>query len=324
MTFRTAHGIFAYGAYPWRYTSSAYCVNNTSASDYGKCYNITEGKAIFVQSDTTTYPAGSLQCEKDGTCTRYTSTSYVLILDTVFSYTGKQGILQYFWSRSHSPKGIVSTNVSEFELVPLPTSVTPEFGWFLPAPNYETSSWPIYDPVANFKVYFNPYSISSGNVVIVRWQGTYFETSLNISAYFVGFNNVWMAGDVLVNWAYESSPLAIIPLDYNNDYAPYQELRNAFGYAATGIDQPGWNAQDIIAALRDIYPNKAWAVFDDKTYTLYLYNLTMDYVPDWLINKLAPVGVKVLQPPSDSSIAQAWLNGLNARNPQIPPPPSSP
>jgi hypothetical protein len=114
----------------------------------------------------------------------------------------------------------------------------------------------------------------------------------------------------------ESSPRAIIPLDYNNDYVTYGELRKAFAYSYDGISQFGWNAQDIISALRDIFPNRAWAVFDDNQQILYLYNLTMDYVPDWLIDKLAPVGVKVLQSPSDSSIAQAWLNELNARNQQ--------
>jgi hypothetical protein len=193
---------------------------------------------------------------------------------------------------------------------------SPDDLWFLPSPNYETSSWPVYDPVANFKVYINPYNITSGVVAILRWQGSFFTPVLYISAFERNYDNIWYAANIRIEWAYESSPLAIIPLDYNNDYAPYGELRNAFGYAATGIDQPGWNAQDMITALQDIFPNRAWAVYDDVQKILYLYNLTMDYVPDWLINRLAPAGVKVLQSPSDSSLAQAWLNDLNARNPQ--------
>jgi hypothetical protein len=199
----------------------------------------------------------------------------------------------------------------------LPTHTgDPDDLWFFSSPNYETSSWPVYDPVANFKVYINPYTITSGVVAILRWYGSFFTPQLYISAFERNINNIWYAADIRIMWVYESSPLAIIPLDYNNDYAPYRELRNTFGYAVTGIDQPGWNAQDMIAALQDIFPNRAWAVYDDVQKILYLYNLTMDYVPDWLINKLSPVGVKVLQPPSNSSIAQAWLNGLNARNPQ--------
>jgi hypothetical protein len=129
-------------------------------------------------------------------------------------------------------------------------------------------------------------------------------------------NNMWYAFDMSVSWAYESSPLAVIPLDYDHDYAPYRELHDTFGYAYTGVDQPGWNADDMIRVLKDIFPDRAWAVYDDKQYVLYLYNLTLDYVPDWLINKLAPVGIKVLQPPSNLSTAQAWLNELNARNSQ--------
>jgi hypothetical protein len=224
--------------------------------------------------------------------------------------------MTYFWARAHSPgtfRGKVLIN--SFVPIPTPPSIDPTYPWFLPAHNYEASSWPVYDPVSNFKAYQDPYTIPVGHVKIIRWSGMLFASTINLSVD-ENTNNIWYAFDVLVIWAYESSPLAIIPLDYNNDYAPYRELRNAFGYAITGVDQPGWNADDIISVLKELFPDRAWAVFDDRTHTLYLYNLTMDYVPDWLIDKLAPVGVKVLQSPSDSSIAQAWLNELNARNQQ--------
>ena len=128
--------------------------------------------------------------------------------------------------------------------------------------------------------------------------------------------NIYYALWAAAYFAEESSPLALIPLDYEREYVPYQELRSVFGYSINGIDQPGWNTNDIIQILRELFPDRAWAVFDDRTYTLFLYNLTIDYVPDWLINMLSPVSVKVLQSPSNSSIAQAWLNALNARNPQ--------
>jgi hypothetical protein len=114
--------------------------------------------------------------------------------------------------------------------------------------------------------------------------------------------------------------LAVIPLDYDRNYVQYQELRNVFGYAVTGIDQPGWNADDMIRMLKELFQDRAWAVFDDRTYTLYLYNLTPDFVPDWLIERLTPVSMKVLQPPSDSSIAKAWLDELNRRNAYNQPP----
>jgi len=300
--------------------SRTYCVNNTSASDYGNCYNITiyTGKPIFVQSDTTTYPSGSLACETNNTCIRYTSTASARNIATVFAYSGKQGIMQFFRVRVHLPFVGFIGNINYLDTIPIPAYNTNEapYSSFLPAVKYNVSSWPIYDPVANFEAYLNPYNITSGYVHVIRWNGNYFTPTLYILSYEGGQNNIWYAFDLHIVWAYESSPLAIIPLDYNNDYAPYRELRNAFGYAYTGIDQPGWNAQDMISALNDIFPNRAWAVYDDVQKILYLYNLTIDYVPDWLISKLAPVGIKVLQTPSDSSIAQAWLNALNARNPQ--------
>jgi hypothetical protein len=303
------------------YKPGTYCQANTSASDYGKCYNIVVGKAIFVQSDTATYP--TLPCETDGTCTRYTSAAGVRLFREIFNYTGKQAIVIHVWSRTHTNTipftGNVQHTVPSGMLVPVPySSNNPDFSWFFPFPNYEFSSWPVYDPVANVKAYVNPYTITSGSVYVLRWYGSYLTTSLYLVAWESG-NNIWYASDFRIHWSYESSPLAIIPLDYSRDYVPYQELRNAFGYAVTGVDQPGWNADDIVRVLKELFPSRAWAVFDDRQYILYLYNLTPDYVPDWLIEKLTPTAMKVLQPPADVAVAKAWLDLLNERNAQIPP-----
>jgi len=322
MPLTTTNARYEYGNSMYSTTLSTYCQANTSASDYGKCYNVWPGtKAIFIQTDTTTWPIDSsgndsFPCAKDGTCTRYTSAPDTLIVTQVFNYPGKQGILQYFWSRTHSNL-VWYGNIQSISYIAIPSPITSTltgYQWFTPASNYELSTWPIYDPVSNFKAYYNPYTITSGYVMIVRWSGNVFGSSVSLVIKNGYKNNVWYTFDVLVAWAYESSPLAIIPLDYDKEWLPYQELRNAFGYASTGVDQPGWNYQDIVSVLKEIYPDRAWAVFDDKTYTLYLYNLTPDFVPDWLINKLAPVAMKVLQSPSDSSIAKAWMDELNARN----------
>jgi len=315
MPFNTATVRHNYGTATWTTTPATYCQNSTSASDYGKCYYIAEGKAVFVQSDTATYP--TLLCETDNTCIRYTSTSWNRILRTIFDYPGKQAILQYFQSRSHSNMGIVG-NITHLFNLPVPSDDAP-YLWLFPAVNYEVSSWPVYDPVGNWKAYLNPYKIPVGYVNILRWQGSVFTSYAPLAVYEGGINNIWYAFDIKIMWAYESSPLAVIPLDYDRDYAPYQELRSAFGYADTGVDQPGWNADDIIRVLRELFPNRAWAVFDDRQYVLYLYNLTPDYVPDWLIEKLSPTAMKVLQPPADAAIAKAWLDLLNERNAQIPP-----
>ena len=315
MPFVNALTRIRYGLAPFAKIPNTYCVNNTSASNYGNCYNIAAAQAIFVQTDTTTYP--TLPCQSNNTCIRYTDTTSDRNIGTIFNYTDKQAIIQFFRTRSHSPIGLVD-NVTGLRLVPIPAATEPDLGWFLPAVHYELSSWPVYDPVSNINAYFNPYTITSGNVSILSWSGSYFTTSAYILVSEAGFNNIWYAFEIRVSWAYESSPLAVVPLDYDRDYVPYQELRNAFGYAYTGVDQPGWNADDIIRVLRELFPDRAWAVFDDRQYVLYLYNLTPDYVPDWLIDKLAPTAMKVLQPPADVAVAKAWLDLLSERNDQIP------
>jgi hypothetical protein len=328
MPLTTARKYFWYGLASYAYTPSTYCQNSTSASDYGKCYNIIRNKAVFVQTDTTTYP--TLPCETDGTCIRYTSTDYGRYLpidpnnpssgSTIFSYPGKQAVLQSFWSRSHTNLPMLENILYLRGLaVPILGNVDPAYIWLFPAVNYEVSSWPVYDPVSNWKAYVNPYTIPVGYVNVVRWQGNVFMSSATLAVYEGNYNNIWYAFDMLVIWAYESSPLAVIPLDYDKEWLPYQELRGAFGYAATGVDQPGWNADDIIRVLRELFPDRAWAVFDDRQYVLYLYNLTPDYVPDWLIEKLAPTAMKVIQSPADAAVAKAWLDLLNERNAQIPP-----
>jgi len=322
MPFNTAtKRYYTYGTATWAITASTYCQNNTSASDYGKCYGIVYGKAIFVQTDTTTWPidpttGDSFPCAKDGTCTRYTSTAAIRTIATIFDYPGKQAILQYFWSRSHSNFAF-GGNIFYVQGIPGPYSDPHLF--LFPAQNYEVSSWPVYDPVGNWKAYLNPYTIPVGYVNIIRWQGNMFTSRAPLAVFEGNMNNIWYAFDMAVVWAYESSPLAVIPLDYEKEWLPYQELRGAFGFADTGVDQPGWNAEDIIRVLKELFPDRAWAVFDDRQYVLYLYNLSPDYVPDWLIEKLSPTAMKVLKAPADSTTAKIWLDLLNERNAQIPP-----
>ena len=49
---------FVSGNYAWFYGTSWYyylvqtfCINDTSNANYGKCYNRTDGKIVFVQTD---------------------------------------------------------------------------------------------------------------------------------------------------------------------------------------------------------------------------------------------------------------------------------
>ena len=298
--------------------TNRYCQNNTAANDYGKCYNVYL-KAIFVQTDTTTYP--TLPCESDGTCIRYNSTTNQRTLDTVFNYSNKQAIVHRMVLRSHtSLPGVSNPSPLRTIGVGVYNAVQDfEYSFVSGVHTYEPVTYPYYDPVFNYKIYYNPYSIPVGNVVVIRWMGNMFTTALYFGVHEANQNNIWYATIGQVYWFYESSPLAIIPLDYDKEWLPYQELRNAFGYAATGVDQPGWNADDIIRVLRELFPDRAWAVFDDRQYVLYLYNLTPDYVPDWLIEKLSPIAMKVLKAPADAAVAKAWLDLLNERNAQIPP-----
>jgi len=326
MPFMSTKKSFWYGLASFDPRPATYCVSNISASNYGKCYNIVINKAIFVQTDTTTWPidpdtGDSFPCVKDGTCIRYTTIASDRIFETIFNYPGKQAILQSFWSRSHTSLPMVENILFLRGLaVPIITGFDSAYIWLFPALNYDVSSWPVYDPVENWKAYLNPYSITGGVVQVLRWQGSIFTSVATLAVYEHGFNNIWYSFDAIVIYAYESSPLAIIPLDYGKEWLPYQELRNAFGYAATGVDQPGWNADDIIRVLRELFPDRAWAVFDDRRYMLYLYNLAPDYVPDWLVEKLVPTSMKVLKPPANAAVAKAWLDALNERNAQIPAP----
>jgi len=327
MPFYSGRAITRYGIPYAEEKPGTYCQANTAASDYGKCYNVYTSvlgvnPLVFVQADTTTYPAGSLPCEVDGTCTRYTTIAETRVLGPpLFSYTGKQAIVKSIYSRSHSNLDIVGrVRMLKGHLIP---SFGTEFfdsaySFLFPAPNYEATSWPIYDPVGNWKAHLNPYTITSGRVFVLRWDGSLFTPVLYLVCQEYKTNNIWYAGDVIVTYAYEASPLALIPLDYDKDYIPYSELRSAFGFSINGVDQPGWNADDIVRVLRELFPNRAWAVFDDRQYVLYLYNLSPDYVPDWLIDKLAPTAIKVIQPPADAAVAKAWLDELNIRNAQIP------
>jgi hypothetical protein len=163
--------------------------------------------------------------------------------------------------------------------------------------------------------YWKPYQYGTEYIAIAQYTGAFSKVVL---IHCLGYNS-WVIGLVGYLMSAESSPMAIIPLDYDKEYLPYSELRKYFSYSIDGLAQFGWNAHDIIATLKDIYPNRAWVVFDDNQQILYLYNLTPDYVPDWLIERLTPTAMKVLKAPADATVAKAWLDLLNERNAQIPP-----
>ena len=318
MVFITTYYTIWDGMAPGEVTPTGkYCINDTSSPDYGTCY--TFGGARFVQSDTATYPVGSLPCEMNNSCIRYTNTAWNRTIYTIFNYGSKQAVLTTFSLRTHGSFADIVSNISFLRRVYIASPIQDyAYSVYFPNIQYELGQWPVYIPTINIKAYFNPYKISYGNVVVISWAGNMLTPILYVGLYEDNRNNIWYMASGMISWAYESSPLAVIPLDYDRDYVPYQELRNAFGFSINGVDQPGWSYQDIMDVLRELFPDRAWAVFDDRTKTLHLYNLTPDYVPDWLVEKLTPTAMKVIQPPADVAVAKAWMDELSRRNVKIP------
>jgi len=302
----------------YRNPGNIYCQTNTSASDYGKCYiDSGYGKAYFVQTDTTTYP--TLPCESDGTCTRLTSTYANYTVTTLFdlSSVNKQAILKWFHSTTHS----------SLTLDGYPSSVNPYFKGFL-VPIYGNfppfayfgytnfrSSPPFigYDPIYNLWVYVNRYTISVGYVNEIQYNDTIMVNKLTVQIFLGYANNIYFAGRFYAGVLQEVSPLAVIPLKYE-EYLKYSELRRTFGYSADGINQPGWNASDIINVLKELFPDRAWMVLDDRESTLYLWNVNFSDVPDWLLQRLNPTSVKVLKSPSSLDPEKSLFAELESRN----------
>ena len=320
MVFTGAYIRYALGT--WDSTYETYCQTDTSAPDYGTCYN-TIGRVYFVQSDTTTYPIGSLPCEIAGNCTRFTTKEWFYTFTIVDNSSVRKQILLYFVRSKHHTNAITLNCGSFFigtESVAYPDNVyMADFISRSPtlARLATSGRCDAYDPITNsiFKI--------SNQTVGYRINMEYYPNALGLKI-IGGFfnemrNNTFFAVFAIIGYALEASPYLIMPLDYD-EYLAYNELRNTVGWSVNGVDQPGWNADDIISILKELFPDRAWAVFDDRQYVLYLYNLTPDYVPDWMVDKLAPISMKVLKPPSVSSVAKAWLDVLNQRNAYNAPP----
>jgi hypothetical protein len=317
MPFNYIRYIMTYGMYMSpRNSPTVYCQTKTSASDYGKCY-VEAGKAYFVQTDTTTYP--TLPCESDGTCTRLTSTYGDYTITTLFdlSTVGKQAILKWFYSLAHSSltiPGYPSVSVTHFS-----GFIAPIYGAFPPFTAYgsvnSSSSTPFlgYDPVYNLWIGVNRYTIPVGYVNEIQYNDTVMVNKLSIVAFLGSTNNIYLAGKFYAGVFQEVSPLAIIPLDYSK-YFKYNELRRTFGYSADGVNQPGWNVDDIIRVLKELFPDRAWMVLDDRDSTLYLWNVNFSDVPDWLLQRLSPTGVKVLKSPSSLDAEKSLFKELENRN----------
>jgi hypothetical protein len=170
-----------------------------------------------------------------------------------------------------------------------------------------------YDPVLNLWVYVNRYTIPVGHVNEVQFNDNIFTQLIDIYIYLDNRNNIYFLGRVSMGVFIESSPMAVIPLDYS-EYLKYSELRKTLGYSADGINQPGWNADDMIRVLRELFPDRAWMVLDDRDSTLYLWNVNFSDVPDWLLQRLNPTSVKVLKSPSSLDAEKSLFAELEKKN----------
>ena len=305
-----------YGLWWWFFDT--YCQTDTTASDYGKCYQSARPPYANVPLFTYTGTAAP-SCVNDGTCIgiRDPPWDYLITLKDNTS-VGKQLILYKTWMVINSNGGFAKQR-EKCSRAMIKSNTMDENLWFpfmFKTVNYASGAGPnAYNPLDNsicgLNVFYKP---PVGEEIVAEWSGAVLAMKIIVDINMRQDPNIYYAIYAAAYYAQEASPFAIIPLDYEKNYAPYRELRSAFGYSATGIDQPGWNADDIIRVLRELFPDRAWAVFDDRQYMLYLYNLTPDYVPDWLIDKLSPTAMKVLKAPSDALIARAWLDKLSIRN----------
>lgn len=308
-----------YGLVWWN--TLTYCQTNPSASDYGKCYISASGigKPYYAYSATT--PA----CISDNTCTGIPNPSWdytITIKDN--TSVNKQMVVYKFWTVSNS-NGNNSADRNRCGRATIKLNVMGENLWpgfmFRTVNIVSGAGLNAYNPLDNSICAPNVFNTPTvGTQMVSEWSGAVLGMKIILDINLRNQSDVYYAIWAAAFFSEESSPLAIIPLDYDREYIPYIELKNVIGYSVDAINQPGWNANDIIGVLKELFPDRAWAVFDDRTYTLYLYNLTPDYVPDWLVEKLAPISMKVLKPPSDSSVAEAWLDELNRRNAYNPPP----
>jgi hypothetical protein len=306
MSFYTIQAHVIYGIDWMHQVTDKYCTN-----DLSNCF-VAYGKALVF--------ADNPGCVSNGTCRAVPPVCNTEI-DIYYDGIGvKKSAFNIRWwyhiGASFNAYPLFAISLDGYGVDTFLTHGTPASLFSLPLIQQNT-----YVPLSSLWFpYWKTYQYGTEYVAVAEYTGGFRKVSL---FHCVG-NNQWIIGIVGYLMTAESSPLTIIPLDYYNEYIKYQELRQTFAYSYNGVDQTGWNADDVINVLKELFQDRAWAVFDDRTYTLYLYNLTLDYVPDWLIERLNPIAVKVLLRPSDSSVAKAWLNELNRRNAYNAPPSEAP
>jgi len=307
MPFIPVRHIINYGINRFDGIVNRYCVDNVPTTDpnWGKCYTSPGANpAIYIYTGSET-PA----CQTEGTCTRYSTTTGVRTIATLFDQPAKQAILSFFSVRSHTVMfGSVDTRPAGMLL---PNFDTDPYLWVFPQYIFRSVTYPYYDPVVNMFFDTNPYTITRGTVYVMRWSGSFLTNKIILIHTEAMCNNCWSMSSGMIVWQQEASPLAIIKLRYE-EWLAHKELRSSFGYSITGIHQSGWSAQDMIRALKEVYPDRSWAVYDDREYTLYIYNLDIDDVPEGLFDLLTVASVVVLKPKTDADAALRWIRDISS------------
>lgn len=251
------------------------------------------------------------KCADQGTCEHYSNACNTVIATYLdLTSVGKQA-LKLYWTLAFTSFNIF--DVLRPAVDDMVDSLTLDSGqhWEYAIGIRKPDEFNPYSSSMMYKVV--QYTYSSGNTMYWKthrgiYDGLFQKLAL---AHCMGTNAA--IGELFYTLSYETSPVAIIPLDYR-EYAKYQDLRKTFGYSYNGIDQPGWNAQDIINVLKDIFPDRVWMVFDDSDLTLYGYGITLEQIPDWLVSKLNPISFKVLREPWDSQLVEKFISELESRN----------
>jgi len=310
MTFVPVRYTITYGIPIWEMRSDRYCIDNvpTNHPDWGKCsVHPNWGKAIYIYSGSETP-----KCEIDNTCIRYPA-EFSKILATLYDHPVKQAIFSFVVARAHTTMAESHEFVVNIRPagIPLPNFDGSHLLWGYPQYPFNSASLPYYDPVTNVYFDINPYQITRGDVYIFRWAGTVFTNKLLLILPSPGCNNCWSIASGIVIWYQDASPFAILKLRYE-EWLAHKELRKNFGYSITGIHQSGWNAQDMIRALKEVYPDRSWAVYDDRENALYIYNLDFDDVPEGLFDLLSVASVVVLKPKTDADAALRWVRDISS------------
>jgi hypothetical protein len=290
------------------YTSVAnfYCIHDVSVSDpnFGKCYVLSGFRALFTYDGSET-PA----CQYENTCTRFSNRVGFRNLTTVFDGT-KQRIVNYFVVRNHVSHDDFQLPWGRPNIGVYPNTEVGNYLWFHPTHEFRSVTYPYYDVVANMMWDYRPYNITKGVVGVMKWAGMLLTNTLYLVNVEVNRSPMWVISAGTVHYVVEASPLAIIKLSHE-EWMAYRELRQAFDFSADGIHQPGWNTNDIINALMEIFPDRAWAVFDGVD-TLYVYGLDFDDVPNELIEHLSIGTVEVLRGRISAEEASRWINDIKS------------